>query len=160
VIEIKRTLDGAVVEFPCEAVVLEQTRAVVTVPIESPVTVGDGLVELPAGTQSYGYFWLGKPYVVYHWRNRSATVACYINIGRVQTVGDGRVVWDDYAVDVVVLPDGSITVLDEDEIPETISPDLRRTIADGKRLVLASARAIAAAAERETRSLEAARSSG
>jgi predicted RNA-binding protein associated with RNAse of E/G family len=157
VVEVKRNLDGAVIEFACKAVILEQTRAVITMELERPVKLRGRLVELPARTQTYGYFWLDKPYVVYHWRHESKTVACYINIGRLQAIGDGRVVWDDYAVDVVVLPDGRVAVLDEDEVPETIAPELRRTIADATQLVLSNAAAITAAVERETRSLEAAR---
>jgi predicted RNA-binding protein associated with RNAse of E/G family len=154
-VEVKRTLDGKIVEYPSQCLLLEPgARAILAYEIEVAEEIAGGRLVLPAGTRGYSYFWFDRPYNVYHWLLGGATFGYYVNIGRVHSVGDGELVWDDYAVDVLVLPDGTVEVLDEDELPETLDPALRKLIAEATSRVLAELEGIVEAVERETRALE------
>jgi predicted RNA-binding protein associated with RNAse of E/G family len=154
-VEVKRTLDGKIVEYPSQCLLFEPgSRAVLAYDIEDAEEIAGGRLVLPAGTRGYSYFWFDRPYNVYHWLHGGATFGYYVNIGRVQSAGDGEVVWDDYAVDVLALPDGTVQVLDEDELPETADPALRALVAATTSRVLAELDAIIASVERETRALE------
>jgi predicted RNA-binding protein associated with RNAse of E/G family len=104
--------------------------------------------------RSFGYFWFDRPYNVYHWLHAGATLGYYINIGRFRSLSDSELVWDDYAVDILAFPDGTVEVLDEDEVPETIDPPIREFITEAKSRVLAELDAIIDSVERETRSLD------
>jgi predicted RNA-binding protein associated with RNAse of E/G family len=156
IVEVKRNLDGRVLEFDCKPLLLERTRAVILCELDAPEVVGGGAIVLPAGTRSYGYFWFDRPYIVYHWLVGGATLAYYVNVGRLHSIGEAEVVWDDYAVDVLARPDGSVVVLDEDEVPEETTPALRDAIAAATSRILAELESITEAVERETQSFEAA----
>jgi predicted RNA-binding protein associated with RNAse of E/G family len=154
IVEVKRNLDGRVLEFDCKPLLLERTRAVILCELDAPEVVGGGAIVLPAGTRSYGYFWFDRPYIVYHWLVGGATFAYYVNVGRIESIGETEVVWDDYAVDVLARPDGSVVVLDEDEVPEGTSPALRELIAAATSLVLAELDEIVDSVEYETQAFE------
>jgi predicted RNA-binding protein associated with RNAse of E/G family len=126
--------------------------------IVEPEPVVGGRLVLPAGARSFGYFWLERPYVVYHWLVEGETFLHYVNLGRVVSLDATRIVWDDYAVDVLAWPDGTVEVVDEDEIPDTTEESILAFIAGAKAHVLAELPAIVESVERETRSLEAGRS--
>ncbi len=154
VVEVKRNLDGRVLEFDCEALLLERRRAVILCELDAPEVVGGGELVLPAGTRSYGYFWFDRPYIVYHWLVGGATFAYYVNVGRLHSIGETEVVWDDYAIDVLARPDGSVVVLDEDEVPASASPALRELVAEATSHVLAELDAIVDEVGRETQAFE------
>ena len=152
--EIKRNLDGTIVEYPCVCLLFEPgRRAVLRCAIVEPEPVVGGRILLPAGAVSFGYFWLERPYIAYHWLVEGETFLHYVNVGRVATLAETKVVWDDYAVDVLAWPDGSIEVVDEDEIPETTEESILAFIADAKARVLAELDSIVESVERETRAL-------
>jgi hypothetical protein len=154
-VEVKRNLDGKVIEYPCTMAVFEPgVRAVVRCEITEPEPVIGGRVTLAPGTRSYGYFWPDRPYVPYHWLVGGETMAHYINVGRVRSLATDRVVWDDYAVDVLAWPDGRVEVVDEDEVPADADAELLTFIAEAKTLVLDELRSIVGAVERETAALE------
>jgi hypothetical protein len=154
--EVKRTLDGNVLEYPCESVLFEPgVRAVILCEIEEPEQVVGGRLTLAPGTRSYGYFWLDRPYVPYHWLVDGQTLCHYVNLGRVVSLEQSRVVWDDYAVDVLVWPDGRVEVVDEDEVPPGTDESILTFIADAKARLLAELDDVVALVERETRQFEA-----
>lgn len=159
-VEVKRTLDGKVVEYPCKSVLFEpELRAVILCEIAEAEPVVGGRITLEPGTRSYGFFWLDRPYVPYHWLVDGRTMLHYVNLGRVVSLDQSRVVWDDYAVDVLVWPDGRVEVVDEDEIPPDADESILRFIADAKRRLLGELDEVVASVERETREFEAAYSS-
>jgi predicted RNA-binding protein associated with RNAse of E/G family len=122
--------------------------------IDAPEAVAGGRLELPAGTRSFGYFWFDRPYNVYRWLYAGTTLGYYINIGRFRSLSESELVWEDYAVDILAFPGGTVEVLDEDEVPDTIDPPIREFITEAKSHVLAELDAIIDAVERETRSLD------
>jgi hypothetical protein len=154
--EVKRTFDGSVVEYPCKSMLYEaDVRAVILCEIREPEPVVGGRLMLEPGTRSYGYFWLDRPYVPYHWLVGGETMCHYVNLGRVQSLGEDRIVWDDYAVDVLAWPDGRVEVVDEDEVPPDADEAILTFIADAKSRVLAELDEIVRFVERETRGFEA-----
>jgi Protein of unknown function (DUF402) len=155
-VEVKRNLDGKVIEYPCTVVVFEPgARAVVRCEIEEPEPVVGGRLTLAPGTRSYGYFWADRPYVPYHWLVDGETMAHYLNVGRVRSLAPDRVVWDDYAVDVLAWPDGRVEVVDEDEIPPGTATAILDFIAGAKERLLAELDEVVASVEAETRRFEA-----
>jgi uncharacterized protein len=153
IVEVKRTFDGEVIEYPAEPLLIEEKRAVLLYRLDEVEVVAGGRMTLPAGTLSFGYFWLDRPYNVYHFTYAGDTLVYYINIGRVRSLRQTEVVWDDYAVDVLAFPDGTVEVLDEEEVPETVDESIRAFIAEAKARVLRDLDAIVAAADEETRAL-------
>lgn len=135
ILEVKRTLDGAVQTFPCRAAEVTPTRVVLLYTISKGRRI-DGL-ELPAGTVTVAYYWADRPYNVYHWVAPSGvTLAWYFNASGPVRIGDGRVEWDDLEVDVLVTPDLRAQVLDEDRIPADLSASRRAEIAAARRRIL------------------------
>jgi hypothetical protein len=154
-IEVKRNLDGTVVEYPCTTLAFEpDERAVVRCEIEEPEPVVGGRFVLPAGARSYGYFWVDRPYIAYHWLIGGETFLHYVNIGRVASLSPTAVVWDDYALDVLRWPDGTVEVVDEDEVPADTDEATLDFIAAAKARVLAELDDIVDAVERETGAYE------
>jgi predicted RNA-binding protein associated with RNAse of E/G family len=153
IVEVKRTLDGRVIEYPAEPLVVEHQRAVLLYRLEVAEVIAGGRITLPAGTLSFGYFWFDRPYNVYHFTGAGDTLVYYVNIGRFRSLSETELVWDDYAVDVLAFPRGSVEVLDEEEVPETVDESIRAFIAEAKARVLRDLEAILAAVEQETRRL-------
>ncbi len=153
-LEIKRTLDGKIVVYPTEPLLLEPgVRAVLLCRIDEAEVVAGGRMTLQPGTLSAGYFWCDRPYNVYHWLYAGKTLVHYLNIGRFVSLSEDALVWDDYAVDVLAYPDGRVDVIDEDEIPEAVDAATRDFIRQATALVLAELDAIVAAVSTETQSL-------
>jgi len=153
-LEVKRALDGKVVEYRAELLLVEPfVRAVLLCRIDEPEVVAGGRITLAPGTLSVGYFWCDRPYNVYHWLYRGKTLLYYINIGRFAALTGEALVWDDYAVDILAFPDGAVEVIDEEEIPEAVDTTTRALIADATATVLAEFDVIVAAVEEETPSL-------
>ena len=153
-LEVKRTLDGTIVEYPAEPLLVESGgRVVLLCRIDEPEVVAGGRLTLAPGTFSVGHFWFERPYNVYHWLYAGKTLVHYFNIGRVVSVDDDALIWDDYAVDVLAYPDGTVEVIDEDEIPETVDVEMRAFIAQAAAAVVADLDAIVSAVEAATRAL-------
>ena len=128
VLEVKRTLDGAAHTFRCLAADVTPRWAVLLYTIAHPRRIAD--LDLPAGTVTVAYYWVDRPYNVYHWVAPSGeTLAWYFNTSGPVRIGEGRVEWDDLAVDVLVTPDLRAQVLDEDELPAGLAPGRRAEIA-------------------------------
>ena len=156
IVEVKRTLDGKVIRYPAEPLVVEDKRAVLLYRIHTAEAIAGGRITLPAGTLSFGYFWFDRPYNVYHFSHEGETLLYYVNIGRFRSLSETELVWDDYAVDVLAFPEGTVEVLDEDEVPDTIDRSLLAFIDEGRSRVLTELKELVDSVETETRSLESA----
>jgi predicted RNA-binding protein associated with RNAse of E/G family len=69
------------------------------------------------------------------WFDKSIT-AYYFNIADSIYLSRQKFVWRDLVVDVLVLPNGFIKVLDEEEIPLSIDKSLKDYIESGKKTIL------------------------
>ena len=89
----------------------------------------DGIY-LPIGTVTFGLFWRNRPYNLYAWMepSRRSIRALYFNVCDQTILSADSFVWRDLWVDVLIAPYGKPRVLDYDEIPATISWQLRETI--------------------------------
>ncbi len=116
VLEIKRTLEGATKTYACRAAEVAADHAVLLYTLERPRAVGG--VALPGGTLTVAYYWIDRPYNVYHWIGPDGrTLAYYFNLSGATRIARERVEWDDLEVDVLVTPDARARVLDEDRVP-------------------------------------------
>lgn len=113
--EVKLRPDGTREEFVCELLDRSATHAVLLYRIRQGRTVGD--LTLPRGALTYGYFWAGRPYNVYHWvRANGRTLGYYVNLADGVQIRPGEVRWQDLAIDLLFSPDGSrVQILDEED---------------------------------------------
>jgi uncharacterized protein len=136
--EVKETLAGTRKTFHCHVVDRDQRGVVVLFVSKSPVRVHD--VDLPAGTVTFGYFWVDRSFNVYHWMAPGgATLSFYVNLADGTVLEDERLFWRDLTVDILVAPGGAAVVLDEDEVPLALEAATRARIEQTKRDVLARA---------------------
>lgn len=150
--ERKARLDGTVVEYPCEALVVEPGRRAVVryVTDRDRHLEGTDLV-LRAGTVTIGHFWTGRPYNVYHWLAHGRTLAFYVSIATDTTIDREAIAYTDLVVDVLLRPSAAIEVLDEEELPPDLDPRHRLAIAKALETCVTEAKRLIAEIERETR---------
>jgi len=152
--ERKARLDGSVVEYDCEPLVVEEGRRAVVryVTERDRVIEGTDLV-LRKGTVTIGHFWTDRPYNVYHWLDGGRTVAFYVNIATDTTIEPALIAYLDLVVDVLIRPSGALEVLDEDDLPASIEPRYRLAIAKALETCVTEGRRLTAEIERETRAV-------
>jgi predicted RNA-binding protein associated with RNAse of E/G family len=152
--ERKTRLDGTVVEYECEPLVVEAgRRAVVRYVAEQDRTLEGTDLVLRKGTVTVGHFWTDRPYNVYHWLENGRTIAFYVNIAADTTVEPAAIAYRDLVVDVLIRPSGAIEILDEDELPPTVEPRYRLAIAKALETCVTEGRRLSAEIERETRAV-------
>jgi len=150
--ERKTRLDGSVVDYSCEALVVEPgRRAVVRYVTEQDRAIEGTDLVLRAGTVTVGHFWTDRPYNVYHWLDRGRTIALYVNIATDTSIEPGAIAYRDLVVDVLIRPSGAIEILDEDELPPTIEPRYRLAIAKALETCVTEAKRLMTEIERESR---------
>jgi predicted RNA-binding protein associated with RNAse of E/G family len=152
--ERKTRLDGSVVEYVCEPLVVEEgRRALVRFVSERERSIEGTDLVLRKGTVTVGHFWTDRPYNVYHWLDGGKTVALYVNIATDTTIEPTAIAYRDLVVDVVIRPSGAIEILDEDELPSSIDPRFRLAIAKALETCITEGRRLSAEIERETRAV-------
>jgi predicted RNA-binding protein associated with RNAse of E/G family len=152
IVERKTRLDGTVVDYPCEALVVEPARrAVVRYVTERDRALEGTNLVLRAGTVTIGHFWVDRPYNVYHWLDGDRTIALYVSIATDTTIEESVIAYTDLVVDVLVRPTGALDILDEDELPPTLEPRHRLVIAKSLEVCVTEAKRLIAEIERETR---------
>lgn len=136
-LEIKETLAGQRLEFPCQRLKQTADKVVVLYRLSKQRTVED--LTLPVNTISLGYFWSNRAYNVYHWLTpEGTTIGLYCNICDQTQITSQHVHWRDLVVDVLLLPDGRHQVLDVDEVPAGLSLTLRRSIREARQNLVAN----------------------
>jgi uncharacterized protein len=152
--ERKTRLDGSVVEYVCEPLVVEEgRRALVRYVTEQDRPLEGTDLVLRKGTVTVGHFWTDRPYNVYHWLDGGRTIAFYVNIATDTTIDAIAIAYRDLIVDVLIRPSGAIEVLDEEELPPSIEPRYRLAIAKAIETCVTEGRRLAAEIERETRAV-------
>lgn len=123
-LERKIRYDRSVVEYDCRLLHRDDRQAVLRYEITSPFSIPAGAADLliPAGSFTVAYYWIDKPYNVYMWRDASGRyLGSYFNIVKNTSFSEAAVTFEDLIVDVLVLPDGSRFILDEDELPQPLA---------------------------------------
>jgi hypothetical protein len=123
VTEIKTTLSGKRMCFECERIGYTEGETILLYRMPADHRMEDLL--LPKDCLSLGYFWEGRAYNAYHWvDDNRQTLALYFNICDNTRISANEVAWRDLTVDVLITPDLRCRVLDEDELPDDLDPDL------------------------------------
>jgi predicted RNA-binding protein associated with RNAse of E/G family len=111
--ERKTRLDGSVVEYECEPLVVEEgRRALVRYVTEQDRPIEGSDLVLRKGTVTVGHFWTDRPYNVYHWLDGVRTVALYVNVATDTTITTAAIDYRDLVVDVIIRRSGAIEILD------------------------------------------------
>ena len=136
--------------FDCELVAVETTAGVAAAIIlyRMPRAITIFGIDMPEGSFTLGYFWQDRPYNVYHWLDPDErTLAYYANVADRTAITATTIAWRDLVVDVLVRPNGSVEVLDEDELPADLPPPIARRIAYARDALVDGAAALAAEIE-------------
>lgn len=89
-------------------------------------------LEIPAGSVSFGYFWLSRPYNAYVWVSADCKLlGAYCNVATATRFLPGVVTWRDLIVDVLLQTGKPPRVLDLDEIPADIDTKTRTALDKG-----------------------------
>jgi hypothetical protein len=154
VVEIKRRLAGGEQRFSCQRLAGDARHAVVLWVAPAPMHVHG--VDLPAGTISFGHFWVDRPYNVYHWLDRAGqTLGYYFNLCDETRLTADVIEWRDLILDVLVLPGQPPRLLDEDELAQVgpLDPATAVHLATGRAALLGDTRAITGEIENASRLL-------
>jgi len=152
--ERKTRLDGSVVDYVCEPLVVEEgRRALVRYVTERDRPIEGTDLVLRKGTVTVGHFWTDRPYNVYHWLDGARTVALYVSVATDTTITRTAIDYRDLVVDVIIRPSGALEILDEDELPPSIEPRDRLAIAKAIETCVTEGRRLSAEIERETRAV-------
>ncbi|MGV2912208.1 DUF402 domain-containing protein [Bacillus safensis] len=145
VIERKIKYDQKVVEHTCQLLDAKEQQAVLFHKIEEPFTMraGEGAQTIPKGSYTTAYYWKDRPYNIYFWRDdQGKELGSYLNmVGDTQFNGQ-LVMFEDLIIDLLVLPNGDVFVLDEDELPESLADFEHGTVRRALESVTASLESI------------------
>jgi len=84
----------------------------------------DGL-KLSPGDITYGFYWTDRPYTLYVWIvNQGKDRAYYFNIADRILLQPAEFIWRDLAIGILIDPDLLVHMLDEDELPADLDPQL------------------------------------
>lgn len=114
--------------YSCTLVRSEPAWAVLEYVLPTPMEVGT--LQLPEGAITIAHYWTDRAYTAYHWLTPGGrTLGVYLNAASRIEITPGVVRWQDLELDVLVLPDGRVEVLDEQEAqraPRWAVPALER----------------------------------
>lgn len=133
-IEKKLTLSGKVYLFECELLLLNSGLGVLKYVIDREYTV-DG-IKLQPGDITHALYWTDRPYTLYIWHLSRDRVVHYFNIADRISLQPQEFLWRDLAVDIVIDGGRNVRVLDEDELPDNLDPELSRYIQNAKATIM------------------------
>jgi hypothetical protein len=129
-IEKKLTLSGHVYLFECELLLLNTDFGVLKYIIDREYTVSG--IKLQPGDITLALYWINRPYTLYIWHLTGNRVVHYFNIADKISLQPTEFLWRDLAVDILIDNDRNIHVLDENELPDNLEPELSRYIQSAK----------------------------
>ena len=133
--ERKKYLLGDEIVYPCELIALRDEFGILKYLVDRQHKVGSLII--PPDTISYALYWTDRPYVLYSWFNRDGQViGHYFNVADSVSLLAYEFSWRDLIVDILILPAGQIEILDEDEIPASLDPEMKKHIESVKQLLL------------------------
>jgi hypothetical protein len=133
--EVKHRLDGSKTKYECTLLHLEEELAVVQYNLTSEWDVGSLHLAPPIYTMAL--YWENRPYNVYVWYDGDDHyVASYFNIVDQVMVNRDRIEYRDLVVDILCYKDDKAEVLDREELPASISPELREYIDKTQKYIL------------------------
>ena len=133
--ERKKYLLGDEIVYLCELIALRDEFGILKYLVDRQHKVGSLII--PPDTISYAFYWTDRPYVLYSWFNSDGQViGYYFNIADSIALSPHEFSWRDLIVDILILPARQIEILDEDEIPVSLDPEMIKHIESVKQLLL------------------------
>ncbi|MGE1162618.1 DUF402 domain-containing protein [Peribacillus simplex] len=120
IIERKIRYDSVIVEHDCLLLKSQNQNVVLFHKVMDSFTMVAGPTKLtiPIGSYTIAYYWNDRPYNLYIWRdNEGNYLGSYFNIVKNTYMADKLLSFEDLIIDIMVLPDGSHFILDEEELP-------------------------------------------
>jgi len=133
-IEKKLTLSGKVYLFECELLLLRNGLGVLKYVIDREHAI-DG-IKLQPGDITHALYWIDRPYTLYIWHLTGDRAVHYFNIADRISLQPREFRWRDLAVDIVIDDGRHVRVLDEDELPDNLDPELSRYIQNAKATIM------------------------
>lgn len=119
-LERKIRYDGTTAEYECQLLHQQDDRIVLSYKV--PQTFSISGLTIPSGSYTMGFYWKGKPYNLYLWRDPIGTyLGAYFNIVKNTVISENMVAYEDLIIDLLVLPDGEFSVLDEEELSQSLN---------------------------------------
>ncbi len=135
-IEQKLLLSGGVQRYSCELLSLNSRVGILRYVIDRNYRVGP--VSLSPGDITLALYWEDRPYTLYTWhRTTSPKALYYFNIADSVSLSPESFIWRDLVVDILVDDRMEVHILDENELPAGIAPELRAYINDAKDRIVA-----------------------
>ncbi len=135
-IELKRKLIGKNQTYECKLIDLQPDYGLLKYILPCSYQV-DNLF-LPPNSLTYAFYWPARPYTLYrwYWPDKGGPLGNYFNIADQVELSPPVFSWRDLMVDILITPQDQIKVLDEEELPEAISPEMREYIKNAKSLII------------------------
>jgi predicted RNA-binding protein associated with RNAse of E/G family len=119
ILEVKRYLNGREELFECERVLVTPNQAVVRFQI--PVDVG----VVPAGTLTLGFFWRWRNYNLYRFASPESEILGHrFDVVSEVRIAPDRVKYLDLFLDVLVWPDDSVEIEDQEDVDRAVAEGL------------------------------------
>ena len=123
ILEKKILLSGEVRTYSCELVHFAKDFGILKYVIIRDYDISG--VKLRPGDITFALYWTDRPYTLYIWHlNPQKDTAYYFNIADRITIQPTEFIWRDLVVDILVDTQRDVHVLDEDELPSDLSPEL------------------------------------
>ena len=134
-IETKILLSGEIQRYECDLIYLDDRFGILKYTVDREYHIDT--VTLYPGDVTYAVYWADRPYTLYTWRlDRREGALYYFNIADRISIMPKEFTWRDLVVDILVDGARDVHVLDEDELPLTLSPGLLRYIESAKVRIL------------------------
>ncbi|HAP3026871.1 TPA: DUF402 domain-containing protein [Enterococcus faecalis] len=142
IIERKIKYDHSIVEYSCVPLkVLNNQEAVLYHKITEPfeMKIGGSILKIPSGSYTVAFYWCDRPYNVYVFRNQQdEVIGLYINIVKDTDINPTFVTFRDLIIDLVIEPNGTYAVLDENELTEPLTKFENGTVSSVLNQLIAS----------------------
>ncbi len=140
-VEQKVLLSGELHEYQCKLALLTDSFGILRYIIDREYHV-DG-ISLRPGEVTSAFYWTNRPYTLYTWRHdRPGHELYYFNIADRVSLAKTRFIWRDLIVDILIDEHKTVHILDEDDLPSDLSPELRDYIERAQHHVLTHYRQI------------------
>jgi predicted RNA-binding protein associated with RNAse of E/G family len=117
--EVKRNLDKPDQTFLCRLLHREMGYVVLDYTTDRPYAAGETII--PSGSRTIGHYWAGAGYILWEmFGSEGSLLGYYIHFCRGPIVEDTLVEYTDLILDLWVDPDGTETLLDEDDLRKAL----------------------------------------
>jgi len=114
-LEIKRHKNKPDQQFRCTLLHMEPGHAVLRYVSDEPGRIAD--MHIAPGSTTVAHYWTNRPYVVWRMFNaRTILIGTLFHICTDVQIFDHHLSYADLLLDIWIAPDGSVRILDEDEV--------------------------------------------